>query len=381
MVHPYQDSYTISFEHLNDMLNYHSKLAALSRWERTEVNNLKVEPLDEKSPFYNDLSSFHPDVMEDTVKDTASNLGLAIWLTNHHYPVRDTAFKSLLDRAKIGGTSIPKLPRNVLANTLNECLAIQKSAMALLLVREQKVSAVHSGDERDYSILPIDKLLEGIKSKLNQRFSGNTFDGGYSDHALTSASWSLPSQTDDLLGSYHKTLAAQGKAALATKLTPGIRFSTSDTGVASAKVSALLLGLSYPIQIGGMVATEHRGKTTVEDFTNSLDMLFSQFEDSVRRLESLAAVYLEHPVNAMTAVCKKLSLPKKQALEAIAMFDMAYGGNTATAHDVYFAMQEVMFMLKTENSPVSKMLILEESMARALTLSWTQYDYAKAVIW
>jgi hypothetical protein len=269
----------------------------------------------------------------------------------------------------------------VLAETLNECLSLQGAAMALLLVRAQKVTSVHSGDEKDYSILPIDELMLSLKTKLSARFTGNSFDSGYSDHSLTSATWSLPDQKDDLLGSYHKTLAAQGKSALAAKLMPGIRFSTSDTGVASAKVSALLMGLQYPIRIGGMVATEHRHQAKVEDFEKDLDMLFAQFEDSVKQLEKLAATYLDHPVNTMTAVCKKLSMPKKTALEAIAMFEMAYGGTAATAHDVYFAMQEIAFMLKADGTTESKMLLLEESMARALTLNWSQYDYAKAVNW
>ena len=110
-------------------------------------------------------------------------------------------------------------------------------------------------------------------------------------------------------------------------------------------------------------------------------MLFAQFEDSIARLEKLTAVYLDCPVNAMTAVCKKLAMPKKAALEAIGMFEVAYGGGVATAHDVYMAMQEIMFILKTENTAESKMLLLEESMARALTLNWSHYDTAKAVNW
>ena len=44
---------------------------------------------------------------------------------------------------------------------------------------------------------------------------------------------------------------------------------------------------------------------------------------------------MDHPVNAMTAVCKRLALPKKAALEAISMFEMAVGNDEATAHDVF----------------------------------------------
>ena len=383
MPQPYQDSYTIHFHSFADMMTYHAKQTTDSRWERTEVNSLCVEPLDESSKLYtaNDLSAFDSIVSAEAVKDTAENLGLAIGSKGTRYPVRDTAYKSLIDRAKIGGTALPKLPRESLARTLNDCLATQKTASALLLIRDQKVTAVHSGDEKDYSILSISDLMGSIQTKLDERFPGNAFDSGYSDHSLTAAAWSLPDQKDDLLKSYGETLVAQGKAALAAKLMPGIRFSTSDTGIASAKISALLLGLRCPIHIGGMIATEHRGQAKVDDFRNSLDMLFAQFENSIARLEKLTEIILDYPVNAMTAVCKKLAMPKKAALEAIAMFEMAYGGGTATAHDVFIAMQEIMFLLKSESTPQSKMLLLEESMVRALTLNWPKFDFAKAVAW
>jgi len=380
MQEPYQDSFTINFFSLADMMTYHAEQAKNSLWLRAEVNSLRVEPLDERSALYSDMPAFDPSVSEEAVKDTAKNLGLAIKLNGSYYPVRDTAYKSLLDRAKIGGTALPKLRRQDLADTLNACLALHKDN-ALLLIRDQKISAAHSGDEKDYSILPINELMDSIKTKLDERFPGNEFENGYSDHSITGAAWSMPDQKEDLLGAYRKTLEAQGKTALAAKLTPGIRFSTSDTGIASAKVSALLLGLAYPIHIGGMVATDHRRQAKVSDFHMGLDMLFAQFEDSVKRLEKLTEVYLDYPVNAMTAVCKKLSMPKKAALEAIGMFEVAYGGGAATAHDVFMAMQEIMFISKTEHTPVNKMLLLEESMARALALDWPGFDYAKAVTW
>ena len=81
--------------------------------------------------------------------------------------------------------------------------------------------------------------------------------------------------------------------------------------MASAKVSALLVGLQYPIHIGGMISVEHRRQSKVPDFVESLDMLFAQFGDSVARLSGLLSIHLDHPVNAMTAICKRLALPKK----------------------------------------------------------------------
>ena len=374
------DSYHTQFSAVPDMLSYHEKIRTDSRWERTEVKNLEVAALDKASPLFNDTTSFDSSVSRDAIEDTAENLKLAIKVKDKFFPLRDTAYKSLLDRAKVGGSALPKLPREKLAELINSCLALHKDS-ALLLVRDEKVSAAHSGDTRDYSVLEIDQLLDGLQSKMDERFPGNQFSGGYVDHSITSASWTLPDQKTELLDTYTKLLAAEGKTAMAAKLMPGIRFSTSDTGVASAKVSALLVGLQYPIHIGGMISVEHRRQSKVPDFVESLDMLFAQFGDSVARLSGLLSIHLDHPVNAMTAICKRLALPKKAAMEAIDMFEMAIGEDSATAHDVFVAMQEIPFILKTQGTPESKLLALQDNMARAHTLKWRDYDYAREVKW
>lgn len=373
-----QDNYSTTFSSYETMHDYHEEQAKKSQWLTYRVDELQVEPLDASSPLYGNLSAFAPGTSLDAVEDTASNLGLAMRVNGNLYPLRMTAYKSLLDRAKIGGTALPKLSRNVLAEVLNECLKLYSSS-ALLLIRDEKVSAVHSGDPADYSILPINELLGTLKAKLDARFPGNEYEGGYCDHSLVSASWKMPDQKEDLLGVYTKLLASQGKTAMADKLMPGIRFMTSDTGIASAKVSALLVGGQHPIHIGGCIAVDHRHQKKVSDFDVALDQLFAQFGDSIAKLQKLLEIHLDYPVNAMTRICKKLSLPKKAAVEAIAMFEMAYGGGTATAHDVLLAMQEIPFILKTEKTPESKLLVVEENMARALTFKWSDYDLAKAV--
>ena len=375
-----QDRYSAQFKELPEMQSYHQGLRTRSRWQRTAVKSLRVVPLSRTSPLFSDHTGFDPAVSDDAIVDTADNLGLALQVDGQFYPMRDTAYKSLLDRAKINGTALPKLSRERLAEVLNACLALHKDG-ALVLIRDEKVSAAHSGDAKDYSILEIDQLLAALKEKIEERFPGNVFTGGYSDHSMTSASWSLPDQKEELLGTYQKLLTAQGHGAVANKLTPGIRFNTSDTGMASAKVSATLLGLQYPIHIGGIVAVEHKHQIKVSDFSDRLDMLFAQFGDSVSRLSKLLTIHMDYPVNAMTAVCKALKLPKKASMEAIAMFEIAIGDNPATAHDVFMAIQEVPFILKTTGASESKLLMLQESMARMLTLRWSDYDLAKQVSW
>lgn len=374
------DGYYRNFKTFGEMIDYHKELSSNSIWVRKKINELYVAALDMTSALIDSLVMFAPGISEDAVMDTVSNMGLAMQVEGEYYPMRSTAYKSLLDRAKIGGTALPKLKKEDLANILNACLHLFESE-ALLLVRNEKVSAVHSGDEKDYSVLPVNELLGALQGKLDLRFAGNVFTEGYSDHALTSAQWKMPDQKVDLLGTYEKVLEANGKKAMANKVMPGIRFSTSDTGISSAKVSAMLMGLDHPIMIGGCIAVDHRNNAKVSDFEDNLEQLFAQFGDSVKKLTKLLDIDLEYPVNVMTRVCRKLALPKKAALEAIAMFEMANGDNLTTAHDVFMAMQEIPYILKTQGTPESKMLMVEENMARALTIKWEEYDLAKGVNW
>ena len=378
MLQPCQDNYSTTFASYEGMRRYHEKESLESKWHRCRVNELHIEPLDKASPLFGTPSAFAAGISAVSVEDTVENLGLALRVDGSYYPVRGTAYKSLLDRAKISGTALSKLSREKLTSVLNDCLELYSSE-TLLLIRDEKVSAAHSGDSMDYSVLPIDELLKALTRKLDDQFPGSVFRGGYRDHSLASATWTMPGQKEDLLGAYAKLLASQGKGTIASKLIPAIRFVTSDTGVASAKVSAMLEGTQYPIHIGSCIAVDHRHQSSVEDFETALDQLFAQFGDSVARLQRLLGISLSYPVNAMTRICKKLSLPKKAALEAIGMFEVAYGGGPATAHDVFMAMQEIPYILKSDHTPESKMLVVEENMARALTLKWTDYDLAKAV--
>ena len=96
-----------------------------------------------------------------------------------------------------------------------------------------------------------------LQAKLDSRFPGNQFETGYWDHTLTRAIWTLPGQKEELLRTYQQELAARGKTGVESRLTPAVQFLTSDIGVSSAKVIALLEGGKTPIHIGSCVAVDH----------------------------------------------------------------------------------------------------------------------------
>ena len=182
MLQPCQDNYSTTFASYEGMRRYHEKESLESRWHRCRVNELHIEPLDKASPLYGTPSAFAAGISAESVEDTAENLGLAMRVDGSYYPVRSTAYKSLLDRAKISGSALPKLSRQRLASVLNDCLELYSSE-TLLLIRDEKISAAHSGDSMDYSVLPIDELLKVLTKKLDDRFPGSMFQGGYRDHS------------------------------------------------------------------------------------------------------------------------------------------------------------------------------------------------------
>ena len=148
MLQPCQDNYSTTFVSYEGMRRYHEKESLESRWHRCRVNELHIEPLDKASPLYGTPSAFAAGISAESVEDTAENLGLAMRVDGSYYPVRSTAYKSLLDRAKISGSALPKLSRQRLASVLNDCLELYSSE-TLLLIRDEKISAAHSGDSMD----------------------------------------------------------------------------------------------------------------------------------------------------------------------------------------------------------------------------------------
>lgn len=173
-------------------------------------------------------------------------------------PAGPAGYRSLLERAKLAGSVLPKLSRPKLARTLNDCLHVHTSE-ALVLIRDEKVTAAHSGEPEDYAVLPMDQLLSALQDKLDARFPGNQFSWGYRDHSLTSAVWTLSRQRKELLETYQRELSLRGAGAKRIQWTPALRFLTSDIGISSAKVFALLEGGKCLIHIGSCVAVSSLG--------------------------------------------------------------------------------------------------------------------------
>ena len=134
--------------------------------------------------------------------------GLIIMVPGMGYdPLRECAWKGLLDRARISGNSLTRIDSSLLADLLTQCTQIYKNDVRFL-IRDEMIIAVVSGDETDYKVLPMYDLIMSVENELNKRFSGFKFEKGYTDYTYTSLSWSLPGQRDEIIGDYIKHLLA-----------------------------------------------------------------------------------------------------------------------------------------------------------------------------
>ena len=64
----------------------------------------------------------------------------------------------------------------------------------MVLTRHEKVTAIHSGDEKDYSILPISELLGELIAHLDSKYPGYKFVEGSESHDMTIATFVMPNQ-------------------------------------------------------------------------------------------------------------------------------------------------------------------------------------------
>jgi len=52
-----------------------------------------------------------------------------------------------------------------------------------------------------------------------------------------------------------------------------------------------------------------------------------------------------------------------------------------TAHDIYFGISEILYMLACEGEEGGMIARMEETIARALSVNWTEYDVPGAYRW
>lgn len=370
----FKDAYRGIFQEQNDFFACLKRIGNNSFWKRRKAKNLRLVAITEGSSIAEEMREKYVDdgLDEDIISDTIVNTGLLLKDKSEYYPVRGCAIKSILDRAGIAGKGLRRVEKSVYARILNDLLKVANGE-ALIRFSEGKVSAVLSGDCNDYSILDVEEIYMHAVDYLSSNFKGCNYLGGFYEHNMVSALWELSGE-DELLEAYKEELKLHGKTV--DEMKPMVRITTSDTGNGGANIYPMLVSgaENTTINLGNPLRLEHRYGNDITEFDQQLKQLYAKYQLATGNLIKLLKIDIMHPVNCMRSVMDKLKIPKRYQAEAVELFKAQQGEDPCTAHDIYYGISEILYMLACDGEEGSRITRMEETIARALSMNWEEFD-------
>ena len=372
----YADNFRRTFDDPGDFIQFLKERKENSRWMTAPSRNLVFESLEKNTQMgelY--LKLYDHDGRAEIIADTMENTSLLLKVNGETYPVRSCAIKSILERARISGHALNKVSKSIFTQILNYCMDVA-SGDSLIKVADDKVSAVHGGDPKDYAILEILPLVQCVRSFLDRDFAGNHFLTANFDHSIVTAIWSLDGQANELMEAYRQAVAEKGVTE-AMSARPGLRFTTSDVGVSAANLYPILLlgGSNRIIPLGDPLKLDHKNGADLDAFASSMDQLYACFKESIERQQQLLDVEIRYPYTTMLGVLKRIGITKKMSYEVADLFAGQSGVSSGcNAYQLYLAMSDVIFLAQCEGASAYRIAQLEENIARALRINWHEYD-------
>lgn len=372
----YADNFRRTFDDPGDFIQFLKERKENSRWMTAPSRNLVFESLEKNTQMgelY--LKLYDHDDRAEIIADTMENTSLLLKVNGETYPVRSCAIKSILERARISGHALNKVSKSIFTQILNYCMDVA-SGDSLIKVADDKVSAVHGGDPKDYAILEILPLVQCVRSILDRDFAGNHFLTANFDHSIVTSIWSLDGQANELMETYRQAVAEKGVTE-AMSARPGLRFTTSDVGVSAANLYPILLlgGSNRIIPLGDPLKLDHKNGADLDAFASSMDQLYACFKESIERQQQLLNVEIRYPYTTMLGVLKRIGITKKMSYEVA---DLSAGqsgvSSGCNAYQLYLAMSDVIFLAQCEGASAYRIAQLEENIARALRINWHEYD-------
>ena len=377
----FADNFSRSFSESGDFFQFLSARQARSKWMTAPSKELRFEPVERGSTLgnlYMQIYDHNGDA--DVLEDTMENTSLLLKVDGKDYPVRSCAIKTVLERARISGHALNKVSKTVFAEILNYCMGVA-SGDSLIKIADEKVSAVHGGDPKDYTVMEMLPLFKATSDFLNREYPGNTFMTAHFDHSIATAIWRLDGQADNLLDTYHREIAAKGLQT--EKMVPALRFSTSDVGMSGANLYPIFLvgAESRIVPLGYSIRTEHKNGVDMQYFEEQLRLVYAQFEKALDKQVQLMNIEIRYPVTTLMRVLKRIKAPKKASYEAMDYFVAIHGDSPCTAYELFMQMSDVIFSAQCDGASGLRIAQLEEIVSRALNVNLHEYDHPVDFNW
>ena len=376
----FADEFYKGFFREGDFLAFIEEREENSDWVKVKSSELRFYPIADGHRASSMLEEKLREKGKECVfKDTMEHTRLILKVRDELYPIRSCAIKTILERARVSGNALNKVQKTELAQILNYCMKVA-GGDALLRFCEDKISAVHGGDASDYAVLKTPELFRRTVEYLQDNFSGYTFAGASYDHSIVTAVWSLDNE-EALLKEYKESLQTHGLPCDEIQL--GLRLTTSDTGQSGANLYPMIFFGSElrNIPLGSPLKLHHKNKADLARFDEQLNLLYAQYSKALGNMQSMMDVYVLHPINAMLGVMKRIGIPKKYATLIAEDYRLKRGDTACSAYEAYLQISEVIYLMQCDGAEGSKIVMMEENIARAVHLRWKDYDFAGEYHW
>ena len=268
-----------------------------------------------------------------------------------------------------------------LSEVLNRCLTVAKGD-SLLLERGGKICACLSDV---YKIMPIQQLIDITTETLTGKFGEIKFTEGEYNYEYVSAFWELPEAQEILLDKYNNAVKSHPTRLHGRTFMPAVRFITSDIGkYAATLIPVFKMSNNSYFRINGGIKVAHKGGGNIiglDAYKDEADKIFAKFCDVEKTLAAMAECEIHNPLNALVGMCKKAGIGKTYATEAYEEIERFTCGRSCFMDDIYLSIAGCTAEAKSKGVTGTKLLGLEEAVAKILYYKWEEFDVPGVVSW
>lgn len=364
---------------------FFEKVCSTDVWKTCYTKELKVIPIDNAPILEQNIRSellISPEVSSDSLLENMEelNIGLQIPFDEGYvgYPLGDTAYGTLVQRAGFQNSPVLFIQKNKAAmnamspykkaDVINMGLACYKN-LSLVLIRDEKVRAVLSGDKSDYVVLPFNNLMESLKVRLTDMFFDVAFKMAFASHSFFGVEYKFKAGgLGDLTTVFAKRNVDTSDMSLSVKLV------SSDVGLSGANLFPYIHMKNNSFMLGKPLVLTHKNQHSLVDFNVNIAQLDSVFLESAEKIEDMNRQAVKYPAGCLLRAAKQAGLPKKLSCEAAEAIEAMYGSNCLQI-DIFMALYEILEKYDAEvDLSLSRRVLLEEGISRIVFSRFSDYD-------
>lgn len=355
-------------------------------WKNCYTSEIQAIPIDDAPILmqeirrkWNIAAEVSDDSMTENMEDLRIGLSIPFDTCKQSYPLGDTAYASLIQRAGFGSspvllnltdkTSQKSMSPLARATVLNEGIKLFNNK-ALVLIRDEKVRAVLSGDESDYSVIPFDQVVSVLKTYLIGQFQAVKFESAFASHMHFGATYVIKDK--NLIGNVETIFSNAGVNVGTMKA--AIRLISSDVGMSGVNLYPYVHGSGRTFMIGTPISLTHKNRNGLGEFANNCTKIMATFKESESKLQDMETKPVKNVSGMFLRIAKQAGLPKKMCCEKAEALEIMYGSN-AKQIDLFSALYEVLEDYDAEKMLSNdRRLTLEEGISRIVFSRMEDFD-------